>query len=310
MACSGFAVSYLDCATSLISVGEGGEDIVAACSSSVTCKVTPDDALLLSRVGDIAQQHDVPTRPLHLQALLQLPRVADSAGLLPIGLLNQLLDELALELPARPEWVINAPPTSPRDFKFHEMDWSRANDLMLRFHYLRSPRSDGRAYGLSTPSGELAALCVASPLDVGSIELLMATHGRETTTVRVISRVFAFPSAPKNSISFLLSRVCKREASLGVTDLVTYVNPNMGFRGESYRASGWFRLGSEPGTKYRYLDQRYITDRELHARYGRRTDSDYFAMLGHRFAISIMSLNPLLLFARNIDSYASGKHAR
>jgi hypothetical protein len=55
------------------------------------------------------------------------------------------------------------------------------------------------------------------------------------------------------------------EKNHGVSDYVTYVNPNMGFTGSSYRASGWHLLGTEPGTTYRYLDERYITDRALSA---------------------------------------------
>jgi hypothetical protein len=181
---------------------------------------------------------------------------------------------------------------------------------MLRFHYIRSPRVDGRAYGLSTPADDLIALCVTSPLDVESLRDLLVSSGHPAESTRVISRVFAFPSAPKNSISFLLSRAGRHEALLGITDFVTYVNPNMGCTGSSYRASGWHLLGIEPGTKYRYLDNRYITDRELEARFGKQDDETYKRILGLRFAVSVMPLEPLLVFRTSLSSHVSPRLQR
>src|SRR5262249_33435035 len=79
------------------------------------------------------------------------------------------------------------------------------------------------------------------------------------------------------------------EQSLGgITDFVTYVNPNMGFTGSSYLASGWRMLGDEPGTKYRYLDDRYITDRRLAVTFGKHDDASYRKILGDRFSVSNM----------------------
>ena len=97
-------------------------------------------------------------------------------------------------------------------------------------------------------------------------------------------------------ISYLLSRAARAERRLGVTDFVTYVNPNMGFTGRSYRASGWQLLGNEPGTTYRYLDSRYVTDRKLEAAFGKHDDGAYRQLLGNRFCISRMPLAPLLVF--------------
>jgi hypothetical protein len=125
---------------------------------------------------------------------------------------------------------------------------------------------------------------------------LLGCNARSNEFARVVSRVFVFEGAPRNSISYLLSRVAREERHLGVTDLLTYVNPNMMFSGSSYRASGWRQLGSEPGTTYRYLDGRYITDRELASRYGARGDEGYKYLLGQRFAKSVMPLAPLLVF--------------
>ena len=82
--------------------------------------------------------------------------------------------------------------------------------------------------------------------------------------------------------------------------MLTYVNPNMGFTGSSYRASGWCLLGTEPGTSYRYLDHRYVTDRRLVAAYGTCQDTALRRLLGGRYTRSIMPLEPLLVFHRTL----------
>lgn len=262
----------------------------------LTCRVAPREPALLVSVDSAARATDRPVRPLHLQALLQLPRVADERGFVSIPVVDALLTELAEELPVAAEWFVPDSPPSPRSLHFCEVDAARAYDVMERFHYLRSPRTDGRAYGLSTSTDRLAALCVSSPLDVRHLCDLLVAHGRPCHLARVVSRVFAFEGAPKNCISYLLSRVTRAERRIGVTDFVTYVNPNMGFTGSSYRASGWHLLGEEPGTTYRYLDGRYETDRRLASEFGEHDDETYRRLLGHRFAVSTMPLAPLLVF--------------
>ncbi|HSS50954.1 MAG TPA: hypothetical protein VLX28_18590 [Thermoanaerobaculia bacterium] len=270
-------------------------------SPPLICPVAPCEPALLECVEIAARESGCPHGPLYLQALLQLPRLADGCGCVPISLVQILLAELAEELPAREEWLVPDVGLSPRSLRFHEVAEAKARDVMERFHYLRSPRWDGRAYGLSTAADDLVALCVSSPLDVPRLGNLLITHGRPAERARSISRVFAFEGAPHNNISYLLSRAAKAERLLGATDFVTYVNPNLGFTGTSYRASGWTPLGDEPGTAYRYLDERYITDRELARRFGRHDDRTYRRLLGSRFAVSIMPLAPLLVFHRSLS---------
>jgi hypothetical protein len=233
---------------------------------------------------------------LFLQALLQLPRVTDKQRFAPIPVVEELLAELAEELPFKSEWVVPDTVSSPRELELHPLDAVTARDVMQRFHYLRSPRTDGRAYGLITKTKRLVALCVSSPIDVARLNELLASAGRGEGQARVISRVFAFEGAPVNSISYMLSRVAREERQFGVSDLVTYVNPNLGFQGSSYRASGWHLLGTESVIKYRYLDGRYITDRELATRFDLHSDEAYLRLLEGRFAVSTMPLEPLLVF--------------
>jgi hypothetical protein len=293
-------------------MGQGDEDFMATAFASLTCRVAPREQLLLNCVESAARAANRPSRPLHLQALLHLPRSADTLGFVPLSMLESFLAELAQELPDRGHWLLRDGGFSPRLLHFHKVEPDKARDVTQRFHYLRSPRTDGRAYGLSTGAGHLVALCVSSPLDVETLSKLLASHGRPTESARVVSRVFAFEGAPKNSISYMLSRAAREENHLGVTDFVTYVNPNMGFTGSSYLASGWQLLGIEPGTKYRYVDSRYTTDRELAARFGRHDDAGYQRLLGRRFAISTMPLEPLLVFHTHIsgDKSLPGKRER
>jgi len=269
---------------------------VAVAAITLKCHISSHDPILLDRVRFAACEADRPSRPLHLQALLQLPRVADTEGFAPVSTVESLLAELAHELPAKTEWFVRDAGSSPRLLIFHGLEAAIARRVSGCFHYLRSPRIDSRAYGLSTRSGHLVALCVTSPLDVVGLEALLEARGRFSKSARVVSRVFVFEGAPKNSISYMLSRAADEERQFGVTDFVTYVNPNMGFTGSSYRASGWQLLGSEPGTKYRYFEDRYTTDRELAARFGEHDDETFRRLLGSRFAVNVMPMAPLLVF--------------
>jgi hypothetical protein len=260
------------------------------------CHVAPDERLLLDCVKYAARTTDRPVRPLHLQALLQLPRIANADGFALVQAIESLLADLAQEMPQKEEWVVRDSGDSPRLLRFHKIDSDTVHDVLQRFHYLRSPRLDGRAYGLSTSAGHLVALCVSSPLDVDGLRQLLVSRGRPAESARVVSRVFAFEGAPTNLISHMLSKTATEERRLGATDFVTYVNPNMGFTGASYRASSWQLLGIEAGTRYRYVDGRYTTDRELAARFGPHDDAEYLEILGRRFVASIMRLEPLLVF--------------
>jgi hypothetical protein len=277
-------------------VAQGNAHIVSITSATLTCRVDAHESPLLDSVQSAANAADRPVHPLLLQALLQLPRVADKQRVAPIRVVEELLAELAEELPFKSEWVVQDTVSSPRELELHPLDAATARDVMQRFHYLRSPRTDGRAYSLITKTKRLVALCVSSPIDIARLNELLASAGRGERQPRIISRVFAFEGAPPNSISYMLSRVVREERQLGVSDVVTYVNPNMGFQGSSYRASRWRLLGTESGIKYRYVDRRYITDRELATRFGLYSDEGYQRLLDGRFAVSSMPLEPLLVF--------------
>lgn len=268
-------------------------------TSSLTVAVGPGDALVRELVHAAARSCGRPARPLHLAALLHLPQRADECGQVDVAEARQLITDLANHLPPEHEWWRPAPALN--QVRFGEVDSSAAEAITARFHYLNAPRSDGSAYALfDRHSGRVGALCVVAPLDVDHLTTLLSARRRDASAAMVVARVFVFEGMPRNSVSFLLARVARTVRRRGCTDLVTYVNPNMGFTGVSYAASGWVQLGVEPDTTYRYLDSRYITDRALRTRFGSRPDAGYRAMLGARFGVSVMPLEPLRVFWRRL----------
>jgi hypothetical protein len=263
----------------------------------VRFSVSSGNPNLCGHVEAVARAMRRPSRPLQLQALLQLPRLADRDGTVEATDAHALLRALGTEIPPDLEWMAGITEGSPTALEFRaNVPPDQARDVMNRFHYLRSPRTDACVYGLFTPAGRLAVVCTVSSLDVPRLAELVCADGASPASARVVSRVFAFEDAPKNSISYLLARVSRAEHLAGVIELVTYVNPNLGFTGASYRASGWRLLGEERGTAYRYLDGRYITDRELARRFGPHDDGAYRSLLGPRFSVTAMPLLPLLIF--------------
>src|SRR5260370_4549700 len=63
----------------------------------------------------------------------------------------------------------------------------------------------------------------------------------------VLSRLLALPGAPQNSLSRLIGGVFDwlRKHDRSVETVLTYNNPNLGFRGTIYRATNWQMLGFE-----------------------------------------------------------------
>jgi hypothetical protein len=109
------------------------------------------------------------------------------------------------------------------------------------------------------------ALATLSPMDIGNLEPLFPVEDSRKRCL-VLSRLFAFDWAPRNTISFLLGQMSRWAASEApeVDWLLTYLNPNLGFTGASYQASNW-SLILEMAVRYAYLDDDYITFRALMA---------------------------------------------
>lgn len=256
-------------------------------------RVAPSAALL-----DLARRSanaDVSVRALELEALLHLPRLAEAAGVVEVAVAEHEVARLTrrlhgLQEPARP--LLRPPMIVPEvsELTFGKVEESLAATVMKRFHYLHSPRRESVHLGSYTSQERLVALVCVSPLDLGTIAAGLP-HEVAADETLVVSRVFAFDWAPRNAISHLLASVERRlrEVRPEIRLLLTYLNPNLGFDGASYRAANWMLFGHEAGTRYGYLDDDYITDREI----ARLPDQDR-----RRVVYSLMPLAPLLLFGR------------
>lgn len=265
----------------------------------MTARVSYQGNELRSLIRWAAETTGRPTRAFELHALLHLPAIASQDGTINRADAIDLLMRLSDDLPCSSDWPV-APHGDLGDMAVAHVDGEVASEVMSRFHYLRSPRDDGRHYGLFASGGELVALGVTSPCDVPFLRQLLKDRTEDCESIRVLSRVYCFPGAPRNAVSSLLARLAKQERLRGVRDLLTYVDPNMGFSGASYKASGWSELGQEVGTTYRYVNGRYITGRELARRFGHSLLQDQARWSAMRLTTSRMELRPLLVFHRGI----------
>jgi hypothetical protein len=246
-------------------------------------------------------------RDLLLQALLHLPRIAAADGTVDADAARREIARLRAERDAElaPLVDLASPPSAPArldELEVRAVAHSVGDPILEHFHYLRSPRRDA-LHVAAIHRGRIAALCSFSPLDLPAIAAALPIA--DAAEAMVVSRAFAFDWAPRNVTSFMLARA---ERMAGVRDhkraLVTYVNPNMGFSGASFKAANWLPLGVERGTRYAYLDGRYVTDRER----------DLLVPSERRRVVySRMPLRPLQLLCRLLDrrlarAYPGGMH--
>jgi hypothetical protein len=98
----------------------------------------------------------------------------------------------------------------------------------------------------------------------------------------------------------LLGRVARAE-KLKAKMLFTYVNPNLGFTGVSYRASNWSLAGTEDNVVYHYINQDYVTDRELQRRCRVMAGKQESSMFQWKLERSQMWLQPLTIFSTHLS---------
>jgi hypothetical protein len=217
-------------------------------------------------VAHFSEAYGISPFDLKLRVLLHLPRFRFDE-LENDDLLNDEVNRLALrtqELQRRfREWASQEPLSNLEKDRVNvcEVPEEVAAVIHERFHYIGSGRS-GRHFALYFVGRPvLAALVTLSEMDVQKMKAHLP-NPRETRCL-LLSRMFSFRWAPRNTASYLLGKVgqlLKKERQ--VESLVTWVNPNLGFRAASYRAANWTFIGSEP-TVYRYLGGDYLTARQL-----------------------------------------------
>ncbi len=275
-----------------------------------SCEPTPDVSIL-HRVRFFAQQlaghvewhkAHVDSFSLFLQLALHLPRfesefarcdeVIHAEG-------KRLRDRLAAVRRETAKLV----PRWTKQFQLSELTLTPISDEIAKpilecYHYLMSFRPRSTHLGLTSKGEEWPWVLVSlSPFDLDNITIAQS-QGMESTLV--LSRVYAFPQAPKNAISFTLSKVRRWLAAHrpDVTALVTYCNPNLGFTGASYEADNWQLLGYEHGTRYGYLHDNYVTDRRIAELFSEAPDVLSSGRAGRGISFSVWPLEPLRLYVR------------
>ncbi len=244
------------------------------------------------------------SRDLLLQALLHLPRLATAGGNIDVDLAAAEIDRLQARRAAElaPLRSLAAPPPelpSLAELEVRIIDRQAAEPVVAHFHYLRSFREDSINVA-ALYKRRVVALCSVSPFDLPALARRLPIDSFNEAAV--ISRVFAFDWAPRNVISFLLARAEDSKAlNNHVRMLLTYLNPNLGFNGASYKAANWRHLGLETGTRYAYLHGEYVTDRRLASLSPfERTSIEY----------SQMRLLPLQVLGRFIEKGRSRAHPK
>ncbi len=247
-------------------------------------------------IAEVACQSGVSQRLLRDRVALHLPLLyphewgEESAE-------HALVSRTAARLP--PILTASTPaPTSPRELTF-----GVAGDDELRayaaHHYLQSHRPDSSGFALRWEERPVA-IATITIVDQHTIQRMLVKAGRKPAAARMLARVWTADWCPPNTISYLLARVAAQMAFSGVRSLVTYVNPNLGYRGVSYRASGWSQIGSEPTLPYAYVDGEYMTTRRLAAATGTFDRGEQEARLGARLRFCVLELTNLLVFHREI----------
>lgn len=254
-------------------------------SAGPTFEARPSDNGLVGMVDAIADAGDRPRSDLLRRALLELPRLADADGVVERSAACTLVAALADEMPPLERWSGTSGDVHLDTLELRRLDAETANSILEEFHYLRSGRPGADHFGLVDQHGQPVVVFAVSDIDVDSL----ATVGADDPSTAVLSRVFGFRDAPRNSISYGLARLRRCLSSDGIERLLTYVNPNLGFRGESYVASGWSPVARELLPCYHYVSGRYRSARQL-----RRSGT-------HDVETSTMRLEPLEIFAIGVE---------
>jgi hypothetical protein len=259
-------------------------------------------------VEDTACAVGVEPRALVVRTLLHLPRVASHRGWVTRRAVQRELrisaEQLRLDMHAAKNYV-PAEKFQLRELAFEEIEFSRALPVLKSLHYLRSARKDSHYFALVDPiRGLPVSLCSVSRLEWERVATQIAAQfaiprGRAWD----VSRVYSVDTAPPNAISSLLSKVrthLRRNVS-SVDLLVTAVDPNLGFTGNSYRASNWQQWVTVKARPYLYENGRHVTPRQLRERFGSSNLRELQAKRPGRFQQSRVRLLDSMIYCCSVN---------
>jgi hypothetical protein len=259
-------------------------------------------------VSDVARSGGVEPRALALRALLHLPRTASDKGWVSRWQVDRELrinaERLRCDLRAA-EGHVPLQQFALRDLTFEEVHPSRALPVLTRLHYLRSARPGSRHFALVDPVDRLpVTLCSLSALQWKCVRnQIRSQFAISPERVWEVSRVYSVDSAPRNAISFLLSKVRRflRRSMPSVDLLVTAVDVNLGFTGSSYRAANWQQWMTVKARPYLYDNGYYVTPRQLRERFGSSRLIELQAKYPGRFQQSRVTLLDSMIYCASLN---------
>ena len=272
------------------------------------CRTFSPVSSFAALVSEVARRVGVEPRALALRALLHLPRTASYKGWVSRWQVDRELrinaERLRRDLRAARGYV-PLHQFALRDLAFEEVDPSRALEVLKLLHYLRSARPGSRHFALVDPVHRLpVTLCSVSALEWKCVaNQIHSQFAISPERVWEVSRVYSVDSAPRNSISYLLSRVRRylHRSVPSVDLLVTAVDLNLGFTGSSYRAANWQQWMTVKARPYLYDNGRYVTPRELRERFGTSSLIELHARYPGRFQQSKVRLLDPTIYCSSLN---------
>lgn len=186
-----------------------------------------------------------------------------------------------------------------RDCRLSQLSAATGCLISSAAHYLQSARSGGSHFGLEDPrSNLLVAYASVNTLDWNVLFDAMSAISEAGTEQLSLSRIYVSGVAPRNTISRLLALLVRHYSAAGRKAAIsTSVDPNLGFRGTSYRASNWPELFCVPHLGYLYVDGQFCTRRQLIRTFGSDNPGKLADLLGPRFTMSGPLASDTLVFA-------------
>jgi hypothetical protein len=220
---------------------------------------------LIARDGTIP----IPSRDLEHRTLLHLPRF--SPAKLTLGSVSVEASRLARRATAECGDLARRIPPAPlasEPLEVGEVDDNSMQIINRCLHYIGTRRSAVLGLGLYRPaprSGDELPLTLVelSEFDLGNLTEMCPSLSQESTIL--VSRVYSFPVSRANSVSTLLGHARRwlKTNRPSVRWMITYLNPNLGFTGASYRADNWTLIGHEAFDALYSADGDYLTTRVL-----------------------------------------------